>query len=1716
MSKIKIIISLLIIASGNLLSQNNEPNALEFTYLHNGSDTTSILSPELFPQQRFMLGFQWGGTKTMKTALGFNSKQGGWINNCYDSKDEYLDDEELIVLVDGISTNKRDGSCLNSMAIEYEPTLEIDSPGDFKTRDSDPANPVFGFQNVKGRILSSPDSINYSRLILESDSVEIVDSIVLSEPWKCNVLQYAHDDLDKEENNYINGAIWYLSLNLRRYNDNDNTSGTDTVLSIVLPYFATDTLDALYTGNIVFNQIPSTTRDTIPANVTGIRGIISDETTNYTETIYITKNMLPTGVDRDITLSAGFICNSSFEDNYYLQKKDSTNITIDSIKMEVRYWGNTDIAIDWIRLETPNARSLFRGENDQSILNSVQGIYDNIRDTSEWCNLRDKGVNVFRFFSIDEIKFEHWKAARHFSKIVGHVHAVTHDVEFPEMYQHYIGDPEDWKSSYGIHNYVSAPYFRTRTMGDRLNTLGLYAGFYGRYDDLNINGLDTINSDYETRIVDTLLEEDSNFYFNVKNYNNDDYYWDMIRNRFSQQSNFEGYLYELYIENSPFVYSEKPFWGYTFIGSNWKYDKSGLVFSNSSRPKTGEEIRLMFWDQIIHGAKGFYCDRDLSDRFVSPEAGDDIFLGIGTYEDDIYRDSGMDTLAADDFLADDFVGTDFLNSGSMNDYSNLDDYIYAPNAPAYDSIMGLDGEDRIYIGRESTRREIKKISDWIRANDSTLMRLRLAAWYGKGFKTWYTQHPDITTDTILTTLLDLDSAMMKIRPIDRKDRFNRVYYEPWLDSAFIDITLLRDSSDHNFSSNIYYLGILNRRTDPLIRLDTADQDPDMSFRFVSTAEFDDFVANSGDIPGTTFNRSTDYWKEKWWQRKGCRELTIPFDYRQEGKDSNNYCLIRITELGKGSSIENKWWWDEQYRDIVDTVIGQDKDLVLKLLPGEGKILKVEILPPDTTIAGHLEHSNQNKMVSYPYYDGARKTDSLFYHLVYFKEDSVTKTLPVRYINQVYYTRSKLISKDSDYENIVWERPICVSNHINSLNDSTSCDYPSIVVRKYNDSLVKAYIVYSCEGPPEVDEGRIVETILDVRYLNYHSIPDENGNIIKSYAGKDREEWGNPVVNASYGVNYYAWSDSLDQICAGYKSPNEVILQDTIFNITPSRPKYSIAKHPSVNVYSHIDNGEDNCALVFQEHADGDEEYSIAYTRLRVVNDTLIKYLATDFQHASGDELDILYDVAQLSEGNSRKGIFPVVVRKLFDYDSIAVPDVSSLDIRTPPNRQDFVVWQGLDGISNKYGIYGRMIDSWDSLNIPLKNYAYTHRKILNKTGSYFAPHVITGAPTAWYCIKNYYGAYHTGNPSDLIINFIDSSNQIWQYDTPFIPYSNCITSLLHVSTNKLRKVNEGTQPHLAQPPTIYDNHDIWTHRRVFEALNTGIPPKIHTSSRYFYRRTNVELPIEPVVGYRLNNDSSDANYLVSYPTLDDELVDLILPYFVFEDAVYGNTILQLDKDTLYSESFIVESTAMLEFKCLGKDTTKFQMKIYCEDTDTYTDIPLPEMNSDTAAVLRMYLINGLSYKYKLYFINLDSLNGYYTEEYYIGGLVVDDTVSSRANSNRYYVIDLNGSKVNNNYGSGISLSAYPNPANDMIFATANFPVSQYLNSDKHNDSRITIKLYSNLGKEIYSTEIIPGETISIPIENLQQGAYFLKAEEKTNRWGTLPLTPATEPIIIKR
>src|SRR5262249_52278206 len=137
------------------------------------------------------------------------------------------------------------------------------------------------------------------------------------------------------------------------------------------------------------------------------------------------------------------------------------------------------------------------------------------------------------------------------------------------------------------------------------------------------------------------------------------------------------------------------------------------------------------------------------------------------YNQKVVNNLGLNSQSAWDFLDNNQIGSDFADPNDPND-------LIAKHIN-YDTIchfMGIE-KNRYYIGRKSTRREYKKISEFIKSQDSILMRLQLRAVVSKGFRYFYNQKYNNANpyDTLFKSYLNIYD--IRTRPIDRV----RPYYE---------------------------------------------------------------------------------------------------------------------------------------------------------------------------------------------------------------------------------------------------------------------------------------------------------------------------------------------------------------------------------------------------------------------------------------------------------------------------------------------------------------------------------------------------------------------------------------------------------------------------------------------------------------------------------------------------------------------------------------------------------------------------------------------------------------------------------------------------------------------------------------------------------------------------------------------------------------------------
>ena len=458
-------------------------------------------------------------------------------------------------------------------------------------------------------------------------------------------------------------------------------------------------------------------------------------------------------------------------------------------------------------------------------------------------------------------------------------------------------------------------------------------------------------------------------------------------------------------------------------------------------------------------------------------------------------------------------------------------------------------------------------------------------------------------------------------------------WEP-IDSSFVDVTLLSHLNDMAMT-NGFYVGVFNRRTNPMMAIPSTDS---LAFH-----TYDELLTEWNRNPGRLY------------AQVGAREIRLPF---RVPSGPNGYRTLHVTELG--ASDANAGGNRPLMRVALDTMIGQDGDLNITLLPGEGRIYRVQYVDAEQQIArGWLEHNTQRKMVVHPDVamrqpplppgpiienspveirpacinaDGSgvtriiqrvRDGDQWRYHMVYHRrltppasgEGADTGPLSVFYRRSAPLTNPEADGPGDELEDgaITWEPEILINDHFQPLADPPSvpsCGYPSIVVR-YDATRQQnmVYIVYACETAETLPNQNILiaEAQFPADIANqdawYHS-PMQGSyvlDLVRSSGENNNSRlhhWGTPVINASYDGNYYAWS------VYGFKLPQQRQFSPGGMNQVKAFAERGgiayVSKYPSMHSYSRIKAGEVDASLVWQEGPNVNDGIgrSIMYTRLR--------------------------------------------------------------------------------------------------------------------------------------------------------------------------------------------------------------------------------------------------------------------------------------------------------------------------------------------------------------------------------------------------------------------------------------------------------------------------------------------------------------------------------------
>lgn len=474
------------------------------------------------------------------------------------------------------------------------------------------------------------------------DSIGLIDSVVLSDPWPNNVLSYIpelHGDYNDTIQKEYSGKTYYISINLRRpkYAFPSDTSHSDSVLKIRVPYVYVDKDEdnkKIYpTTYARFDSVPDPSYNSYYQlsnlyDSSKIRNLVGVDTNNRPTEFIITRSMLPTDTD-DITISGFMIFDNSKINNHKLSPHVDMPSTasegeIDSLKIEVTYLSNSPVAIDWIKFETPNARRIFQGVYDSLI---VQGIQQNL---DQFANepYTSAGNKPYRFIFNVEGSPANWGAERHFRKIVGDIVSGQNAPYLPYHYQHYINPADRWVSLYKFTPMVAAPFSASNKQEEYIDTIkkitypnswktfGYYQG-YTRYKDGTL--MNIFNSEYDTflgskKSVEKMRGADIDVYLSPGNVG---YY----QGHTSPMVYWEYFQYKRLVEglHNGYIFTDKPWYPQGFLQSDFKNEKiyvnsdsietTKIINSQASNCNiTGEQYKLMMWNAVILGAKGLMYD----------------------------------------------------------------------------------------------------------------------------------------------------------------------------------------------------------------------------------------------------------------------------------------------------------------------------------------------------------------------------------------------------------------------------------------------------------------------------------------------------------------------------------------------------------------------------------------------------------------------------------------------------------------------------------------------------------------------------------------------------------------------------------------------------------------------------------------------------------------------------------------------------------------------------------------------------------------------------------------------------------------------------------------------------------------------------------------------------------------------------------------------------
>jgi hypothetical protein len=680
-------------------------------------------------------------------------------------------------------------------------------------------------------------------MLLNANDANVVNKKVLSNPWPDNGFSIpgvqGTDTPQKYYNMYGNfaGNILYVDIKLKNFKDwgdIQNGSSDLPVLEITVPVTIKNGNNTLSTQNLKFAMLPDNVPDDpskgynwgyysmdyigsdLPDYSWELREIsrrmkpaaVLNNQYQTSEKFVITTKMLPP-TNENMILRAAIIIGDKFDNThkpFFLAdypKFNNSNINLDfnnltnkgnnnqihtindiaKLGIDVVYKGNANIAIDWIRFETPHTQKILSGKHDPLIKTEINKALN-----SQDMNLANNTPNkpkLFRLVSDVEHGVDAWGGLKYIRELIGDIFTSEIGPKYSEQFCYYVNPAEQWLGLYKINNNINAPYlkqgyanFGTSNNYTEAASLNISGGAYSALYSPTYNSSSNFNSNekkytalrgsfYETHCPQSpskaLYDYQSaslsantttyktNYYDGIrytgqKNWPFQAFYETALNNYYTSQypqtnySNTDPHAFEFLGTESHFVDNVKNWWAQSFVHSDIK-SINGYSVIGEKRPLTAEEFRLFAMNPIIMGAKGIIFD-GLNNADIFPKMM--IAQPNHSTSDVLDHNFVLSSQWGSDYLYDE-LKYNFLT----NPYNRLPlDNVFPPRegtrlVPSAVNLQGISGymglkyttnqENHVYFGHRSLRWETYKLNFYLSNIENLLMQYKFNGWYGKGF-----------------------------------------------------------------------------------------------------------------------------------------------------------------------------------------------------------------------------------------------------------------------------------------------------------------------------------------------------------------------------------------------------------------------------------------------------------------------------------------------------------------------------------------------------------------------------------------------------------------------------------------------------------------------------------------------------------------------------------------------------------------------------------------------------------------------------------------------------------------------------------------------------------------------------------------------------------------------------------------------------------------------